>query len=178
MSEYKRILINRGGQIKPLTLKNGDKYDSLIHLYNPDGKIIHTVPYVNTDYTIAAAGKGGIIAEGQDLGGIVGRRKNGAVAIWIVRREFIGRLKKLEDMTLPMTVIKSLVPNPNQDGTDIIDLAMIHAGGYYQDNSLACITNHPDYHSKLMNFFQVGETMEIDLVRNTGWTAPDFYEGK
>jgi hypothetical protein len=178
MSEYKRILINRGGQVHPMILKSGDQYDSVIQVYNPDGKVILTSPYVNTDYTIGTAGKGGIIAEGQELAGIVGRRKTGVPAIWIFRREFIGQVRKIEDMTQDMTVIKSLVPNPNHDNRLEVAITMIHAGGLTRDNSLACVTVHPDYYTKLMDLFRVGDTMEIDVVRNRGWIAPAFYEGR
>lgn len=171
----KRIEIIRGGQSSPMVLQNGDRYDSQAKVYDDTGELVHTAQYVNTDFTIGY--QGGIIAESRDLAGLVVSNEKRGKHIRIFKRKYIDKVRT-PDEWYDYNRLDSLIPNPNHNNEAWIELALYHRGGYRTDGSHACITQHPDHYPAVMDQFENGERVLIDLIRTPGWTAPAAYKGK
>lgn len=169
----KIIKIYRKSLEFPLQLANGDKYDSLIEVYEKNNrreKLINTTPFVNTDYTEGY--NGGMMAEGR-YKFICGLHKNSYKALNVVRNDInedrwnsINDYTKLsyEDRTLP-----SLLPNPNHGDKKIITYINIHRGGINWDWSHGCITIVSNqylrnYWNEFIGNFNYGEKGIIELV--------------
>jgi hypothetical protein len=180
---YKKIVIDRFGQEKPLTLKSGDKYDSTAYIQSPDDKTLYKHPYANTDFTSGYAG--GILAEGF-YGGVVGTvdrvGKDGKTYqrkdIWLYQRKFLGQIDNRLDLTPEMVTVPSLIPNPNHGNKPILQWVKIHWGGFERDGSQGCITLHPGSGTNFFDYFSIGDSCEIIVNRSSIGKAPDFYGGK
>ena len=175
MNAFKILEIIRGGQSSPKVLENGDAYDSICRVIRKDGTIWHTAKYINTDHTRLY--NGGILAESNGLAGLVCQSEKRGKYIRIFDAKFMGNIFQPDDW-YDYNTLKSLIPNPNHNGSPIETNVLFHRGGYSQDNSQACITEYPDGYSSTMNEFDVGEKILITFGRQPGWIAPDFYHGK
>ena len=166
----KKILIVRGDVEKPLTLPNGDQYDStLILSYD---RTLFVTGKVNTDHT--SGYMGGILSEGEYFAICGIREKNKQKALWLYNKEF-GIVKRKEDLPESAFVFKSLVPNPNHGGKNIITYVLIHKGGYTWDWSHGCITILDKDFDKFIGFFDVGEVAEVTLKRGAFWELGRLY---
>lgn len=170
---YKKIIIERFGQPRPIELANGDRYDSTATIYSPDGIKLYKHPYVNTDPSRGATG--GILAEGQAIAGILGKRLSGQPAFWLYPARLLGRINDKSELTPDDTILKSLIPNPNHGGLYQGNWYMIHWGGRNTDGSRGCITLHPYHGQRFFTFFSPGESVIVELIRNPDAIAPGFY---
>jgi len=165
----KIIKIIRGGKSAPMLLSNGDKYDSVLSVYDGVGKEICNCQYVNTDFTVEY--KGGILPEGI-WKGIVGKWKK-TKAIYLYNSKFdycIKSLDSLEDkkfVTLP-----SLISNPNHNKQKIITCVMIHCGGITWDGSHGCITILPVNYQSFLDCFVENEKVCVNIIRDKRWIQP------
>lgn len=170
----KKIVVVRGGQEKPL-VKDKDIFDSIIHLYMDSDLVnYHTIQNVNTDYFLGY--EGGILAEGK-YGGIVFTRDNGKKAVKLFQINYINTVKKESDITEAMRVFPSLIRNKNHGWKNIITQVLIHSDGKLGGYSQGCITVYPDQWSEFIDKFELGEIVEIELIRNPAWIAPAHYLG-
>ena len=175
MNQYKRLEIIRGGQTSPKILENGDQYDSISRVIRTDGTVWHTGQYVNTDHTRLY--NGGIIAESENLAGLVCESEKRGVYIRIFDAKYIDLINQPDDW-YDYNTLKSLVPNSNHGGKMIVTNDLYHRGCIGFDGSKACITEHPSSYNTTMSEFKVGEKILISVGRRIGWIAPEFYNGK
>jgi hypothetical protein len=159
----KKILIQRGKSDKPITLENGDKYDSKMVVADGNN-VLFVSNRVNTDPTAAHRDTNGLLAPG-DYYGIVGEKKYGEKAVWLFNRNVdISKIHSRDDLTEAMVTLKSLKPNKNAGGAYTMDFILIHLGGYRQDYSEGCTTVHPDDWAKLLPLLAINEILQVTLA--------------
>jgi len=128
MKNLKRIFILKHACSNPLVLENGDKYDSILELYDGN-KVVYMSHRVNVDPTNGY--RGGEISAGV-YWGLKRKRDNGMTVIHLYA-----------DETLKNDKLPSVKPNPNHNGAYVIQAVQIHVGGTKWDGSHGCITIHP-----------------------------------
>jgi len=168
----KVVKVYRGGSETPITLKNGDKYDSRIEVYDERGAIIFRCDKVNTDPTVNH--KGGIIAP--MVGNFICDYHTGigkikpykALIIFNIcsEKRFLSVLTK-DDLTDGERTFKSTIPNPTHDGRYEISYVNVHRGGYNEDVSRGCITIHPEFYSAFISVFKMGEKGLLEIIEDT-----------
>lgn len=172
----KKLTICRGAMSRPL-VKNFDVFDSVALIYNhqDDKTLSYRIENFNTDFCNGYAG--GILSEGNYGGVVYDRKDTGKRAIKLFGWGYIGMVQKEADITEPMRVFRSLIPNPNHANRRIITQVLIHADGEQGGYSNGCITGHPSVWADFISKFQLGEIIKIELVRYPSWKAPDYYQG-
>lgn len=128
MKPIKRIFILKHGCNNPIILENGDKYDSVLEIYD-NNKLIYVSYRVNVDPTNGY--RGGEVAEGT-YWGLKRKRDNGMTVIHLYT-----------DPTMKNDRLPSVKPNPNHNNAYVIQAVQIHTGGLKWDGSHGCITIHP-----------------------------------
>jgi hypothetical protein len=142
------LIVRRYGSPWPKVLKNGDKYDSTIDVYDRLGRHLHHVPYTNTDHTRRY--RGGVLMPGQ-YNGITGPHR-GKPALWLYR-DSAGKAQRWQDITLDMRTLPSLIPNPNHNGRHQMTYINCHPGGREWDWSHGCLTVLLDWWPDLIGLF-------------------------
>jgi hypothetical protein len=159
----KKILIQRGKSDKPITLENGDKYDSKM-VVAEENNVLFISNRVNTDPTAAHRDTNGLLAPG-DYYGIVGAKQYGDKAIWIFNRNVdISKIKSRSDLLDSMVTLPSLKPNNNAGGAKTMSYILIHMGGYRQDYSEGCVTVHPIDWANLLPILAINEILQVTLA--------------
>lgn len=172
----KKLVIIRGGQREPLK-KEKDSFDSVINVFLDDSLTKYqTIQNVNTDFFNGY--HGGILAEGKYSGIVYDRADTGRRAIKLFDRKYLSAVIMDSNITEPMRIFPSLIPNPNHNGKAVITQVLIHSDGQQGGYSNGCITIYPDQWAEFIKLFQLGEIVDIELIRAPGWKAPDFYQGK
>lgn len=156
----KRLEIIRNGQPKPKILKNGDKYDSILNVYEDD-KLIHKVEYVNTDPSNRYQGAG-ILKEGS-YGGICFTHHRLGKSILLFKLDFFEDVKSIYDIRKEYLVLPSKVKNVNQNGRYIMSEIFIHRGGLEWDWSKGCITILKSEYDNFIKLFKESEKVLINL---------------
>ena len=179
----KSVKIIRGGQHEPLIAKY-TAFDSIIEVNDTDSnRLLYTVPYAVTQPYNGY--QGGIVAE--DLYGFVcgsGMQMPSPqekVLYWF-RKEFIGKVHGVADLTEAMRTFTSLRPNPNHGGALLITDVLVHndntqypCNGGYSDG---CTTIFPglvepwQYLKSFFDLFNIGDTGTILLIRDPAWKMP------
>lgn len=171
----KTIMANRGGQIEPLKRKF-DTFDSIITIYDSAVKEIYSVPFANTDFCNGY--NGGILAEG-DYGFICGMRGDtNQKVIFLFDKKYYLVVNTREQLTEPMRVLPSLIPNPNNGNTKTITQVLVHCDGPEGGWSHGCQTVFPDYWQDFIDCFSINEKGIYCLDRADDWKVPSFYQGK
>ncbi len=158
----KKITIYRGGLLQPFVLHNGDTYDSFLEIEDEKGKILASIPYINTDHTEKY--QGGILAPGV-YAGIVGARNNGDKAVWLyLQNRDSAKVKSISTLALEDTLLPSLVPNPNRGRRKEMGWILIHRGGLTWDYSHGCLTILDQYFDEFQKHLKIGEKFQVELV--------------
>jgi hypothetical protein len=161
----KIIKIIRGGSRNPLTLANGDKYDSAIEVINCAGARVFRGEHVNTDPTVSH--HGGLLAQGVYYY-FIGMHKGTYPAPLLFTITDTDRLAKIRlsgVLTLSERTLPSIVPNPAQGGRMIMTCINIHKGGRYEDMSEGCITIYPPEWDGFIACFEPGEIGYCELIQ-------------
>lgn len=167
----------RGGQQKPKVLKTGDKYDSIIYIYD-DGALIKTFPYVNTDMSINFKNKSGILSEGTYAYLCTETDKLGKSLI-LFNQKFYNEVKSIDDITTEMQTLPSLIPNPNWKNQYIMRSIFVHKGGTLEwDWSQGCVTIFGDDYNDFIQLFKMGEKGLFEMTRAAWWKEPAVYKKK
>lgn len=170
----KTIVIERGGNTKPIRTKKGDLYDSVTMVYE-ENYVIGTFLHTNTDRSLNS--QGGILAEGSYKWICGNRADTGAKVLFLYRAtpERDKLILKASDLGEWERVLPSLTPNPNHNGKMVISQVLIHSGGYQGDLSLGCITLYPDTWMGFIRLFEIGEKGKLQLTRNPRWLPTGIY---
>jgi hypothetical protein len=163
----------RGGQIHPMIKKN-DSFDSKLSVWEFN-QMIYDIPYFNTDFFNGY--KGGILSEG-DYAFICGNRSNsGQKVLFLFDQSYFDKVNVREDVTEQMRILPSLIQNPNHNGEKIISQVLIHCDGSEGGWSNGCQTIYPDYWNNFIDLFHINEKGIYSLRRQSGWIAPDYFQG-
>lgn len=173
----KLIKCQRGGQQKPKVLQTGDKYDSLMYVYD-QGALVRAVPYVNTDMSERYKKHAGILSEGTYAYLCTETDKLGKSLI-LFNQKFYDEVKSIDDITTEMQTLPSLIPNPNQKNQYIMRSIFVHKGGTSEwDWSQGCITIFGDDYNDFIQLFKMGEKGLFEITRAAWWKEPAVYKKK
>lgn len=170
-------LINciRGGSAFPV-YKKYDTFDSTLEIINEalSFKSIYYIPFVNTDFYNGY--QGGILAEGE-YGYICGiRQDKGTKCIFLFDKKYYDQVNSFNDVSYNMTVLPSLIPNPNHNKKMIISQVLIHSDGTEGGWSHGCQTIYPGYWDKFIELFKINEKGTYNLTRNPLWKPTEIYK--
>lgn len=172
----KNIIIDRGGQKEPKVLISGDKYDSVLTLYDNDKELMK-LEYVNTDHSLTK--EGGVLAEGKYGGIVFNRPKNKGKAILLYDYKYFDKISTINEVWKYGTIVPSLVGNPNHNNKKVMESILIHKGGTSEwDWSEGCITVYGLLYDSFISLFEMDEKVIVTLTRNTNFNPPSFYNGK
>lgn len=174
----KTIRCIRGGQPFPFILSNGDKYDSIMSVYQGLGNDrIFTAYHVNTDPSFNDK-HFGILAEG-NYRYICGRRdKPGnpkVLYLYQTSKERDALILKSTDLLEEDRVLPSLIPNPHHDNEYIISQILVHCGGHHSDLSEGCITIDPSLCDAFNSYFAIDEKGDFILSRSPTFVPDERY---
>jgi len=162
----KEIIVERHKNLYPLTLANGDKYDSIIKVYDDNEKLL-TIPFVNTDYTVNY--KGGKLHNGtyRFIKGMHRGKYEGLMLFDCDEKE-LPSIKTYKDLTLKQRTLPSSIINPNHKKM-IITYVNIHKGGLTWDYSHGCLTILTDrliynYYKDFIELFKMNEMGLIHIL--------------
>lgn len=173
----KVLKCQRGGQQKPKILKTGDRYDSILYVFN-DGSLIKTFPYINTDMSEKYKNHAGILSEATYAYLCTETDKLGKSLI-LFNQKFYDDVKSIDDITDEMQTLPSLISNPNQNNQYIMKSIFIHKGGTSEwDWSQGCQTIYGDDWPDFIGLFKMGEKGLYELSRSKWWTPPAIYNKK
>lgn len=171
----KKIYCKRGGQPFPEILPNGDKFDSVMEIFDT-GRHVYTANYVNTDPSLNDK-YFGILAEGT-YNYICDRRMNrpgNPKVLFLYNTDRAGddKVHAAADLSEADRVLPSLVLNPNHENKPIISQVLVHNRANASDGSAGCIT--VDGFDQFISYFSIGDVGQFILTRCPTWTPDDRY---
>lgn len=171
-----RIECQRGGELFPKSLPNGDRFDSTFDLY-VGSHLFKEFRFINTDPTVSYVGKSGILAEGVYRFICARRRSNGKkiLVIYHATPDRDKNIVTLDDLTDEDLLLDSLVMNVNHGNRYEISDVLVHPRALNWDGSLGCFTFFEDF-DKFIDLFELGDKGDFIVTRADGWDAPDQYK--
>jgi len=132
-----------------IELINGDKFDSVIELYN-ENKLINFWK-CNVDSSNNRKDGKVEISPGEYMGKVILSDKLGKSILIMTRKGSI--------------ILPSIYPNPRHNNKYVCSSIMIHkTKGIYWDGSEGCITIPVNYFNDFINHFTIGEIVDIAKV--------------
>ena len=174
--------IMRGGSSSPINLKCGDKYDSLIQVYEND-KIIYTSQHLSTipSRCLTIASEKIFNQDEYPLHGVLA--DDTYAGIWtnssqlgnhfvLFQSNLFNKISNASQLTYEMEIFNSVKNNPSMNNKMKVSQNCIHSGGYLSNFSEGCLTFYPDDFIEFQKLWKYNDKVYVNLTTMKNYQYP------